>query len=66
MNKSVKSNDLQNSKSYNQKQAFNFPVNKDFTPNAFSERDVNSSSNAILKFKTGNIQNSSSFAFTHF
>ena len=55
MNKSVKSNDLQNSKSYNQKQAFVFPVNKDFTPNAFNERDVNSSSNANLKFKTGNI-----------
>lgn len=55
MNKSVKSNDLQNSKSYNQKQAFFFPVNKDFTPNAINERDVNSSSNANLKFKTGNI-----------
>jgi hypothetical protein len=52
MSKSFKSNDLQDSK--NQKQEFVFAGNKDFTQDAFNVKEINSSSDAIFKFKTGN------------
>ncbi len=59
-------NDLKDSKSENQKREFVFALNKDFTPNAFNQRDVNSSTDEVFKFKTENTQNSSGFTFANF
>ena len=64
MSKSFKSNDLQDSK--NQQQAFVFAGNKDLTPDGFNVKEINSSSDAIFKLKTGKTQISSGSAFVDF
>ena len=41
----------------------NFQLNKDFTPNTFNSREMNSTADSVFKFDAADSKNSSKYSF---